>query len=250
MTDVHSLSGAYALDAVDDIERAAFERHLRECSSCSLEVLELRETVARLSDSVATEPPPGLRDSVLQAVARTPQAPPGRVGRGGAAAPVRRWRRLAAASVAAGVVAVGIGAGTWTVANRDVDDARRATAVAEARAAQVERVLAAPDARLFKGTAKDGGTVNVTVSRTLDSAVAALEGLPDPGAGRVYQLWMIPAGDPATVARSVGEVPSAVAATARLVQVGGASRFGVTVEPAGGSLRPTLANLVTLVDLA
>lgn len=249
MTDVHSLSGAYALDAVDDIERAAFERHLRECSSCSLEVRELRETVSRLSDSVAVDPPPGLRESVLSATSRTPQVPPGRAV-AGPSAPVKRWRRFAAASVAAGVVAVGIGVGTWAVADRNVDDARRATAVAQARAAQIERVLAAADARLFKGTGKDGGTVNVTVSSSLDSAVAVMEGLPDPGAGRIYQLWMIPEGDPATVARSVGEVPSAAAPAAYLVQVGGANRFGVTIEPEGGSPRPTLTDLVALVDLA
>ena len=47
-SDIHSLSGAYALDAVDDLERAAFERHLRECEACALEVGELRETVSRL----------------------------------------------------------------------------------------------------------------------------------------------------------------------------------------------------------
>jgi anti-sigma-K factor RskA len=251
MTDVHSLSGAYALDAVDDLERAAFERHLRECDTCSVEVLELRETVARLSDSVAVEPPPALRDSVLQAVARTPQAPPGRsTAQRSAAASAKRWRRFAAASVAAGVIAVGVGVGTWTVANRNVDDANRATAVAEARVEQFERVLAAPDALLFKGTGRDGGTVNVTVSRSLDSAVAGLEGLPDPGEGRIYQLWMIPAGDPATVARSVGQVPSAAAPTAHLVTaVGDATTFGVTIEPEGGSPRPTLSNLVAQVAL-
>lgn len=251
MTDVHSLSGAYALDAVDDLERAAFERHLRECDTCSMEVLELRETVARLSDSVAVEPPPGLRDSVLQAVARTPQAPPGRATtQRNAAASAKRWRRFAAASVAAGVIAVGIGAGTWTVANRNVDEARKDTVAAQALAAQYERVLSAPDARLFKGTARDGGTVNVTVARSVDSAVAGLEGLPDPGEGRVYQLWMIPAGDPATVAIPVGEVPSAAAPTAHLVTtVGDATSFGVTIEPKGGSLRPTLSNLVAKVEL-
>ena len=69
VSDIHSLSGAYALDAVDDIERAAFERHLRECQSCSLEVLELRETVGRLADTVAVEPPASLRASVLSTVA-------------------------------------------------------------------------------------------------------------------------------------------------------------------------------------
>jgi hypothetical protein len=248
MSDIHSLSGAYALDAVDDIERAAFERHLRECDACSLEVLELRETVSRLSDSVAVEPPPALRASVLQAVARTPQAPPGRPAAGSSAA-VKRWRRFAAASVAAGVIAVGIGVGTWTVANRNVDDARKATAAAEARVDQVERVLAAADARLFTGTARDGGTVNVTVARSIDSAVAALEGLPDPGDGRIYQLWMIPEGDPATVARSVGQLPGAAAPTAQPVRVGDAKVFGVTIEPEGGSERPTLANLVARVEL-
>jgi anti-sigma-K factor RskA len=249
MSDIHSLSGAYALDAVDDIERAAFERHLRECDSCSLEVLELRETVSRLSDTVAVEPPPSLRASVLSEVSRTPQARAGRSERNPAVS-AKRWRRFAAASVAAGVIAVGIGAGTWTVANRNVDDARRATAAAEASATEIKKVLAAADAQLFKGTAKDGGTVNVTISRSMNMAVAGMSGLPDPGDGRVYQLWMIPEGDPATVARPVGSISSASAPTAQLMKVGDANRFGLTIEPKGGSLHPTLTNLVSLLELA
>ena len=32
--DIHALSGAYAVDALDDIERAQFERHLAECPAC------------------------------------------------------------------------------------------------------------------------------------------------------------------------------------------------------------------------
>ena len=36
--DVHSLVGAYAVDAVDDQERAAFELHLAECPECTDEV--------------------------------------------------------------------------------------------------------------------------------------------------------------------------------------------------------------------
>ena len=44
MTDVHALSGAYAVDALDDIERAAFERHLAACAECRAEVASLRET--------------------------------------------------------------------------------------------------------------------------------------------------------------------------------------------------------------
>ncbi|MBU2075761.1 MAG: zf-HC2 domain-containing protein, partial [Actinobacteria bacterium] len=43
MNDVHALSGAYAVDALDDIERAQFERHLVECAECRAEVDSLRE---------------------------------------------------------------------------------------------------------------------------------------------------------------------------------------------------------------
>ena len=38
MSDIHALSGAYAVDALDDLERAQFERHLRDCESCSREL--------------------------------------------------------------------------------------------------------------------------------------------------------------------------------------------------------------------
>jgi anti-sigma-K factor RskA len=249
-SDIHSLSGAYALDAVDDIERAAFERHLRECESCALEVTELRETVSRLSDTSAVEPPPSLRSSVLAAVAQTPQAPPGRRARReatGHAAAAKRWRRFAAVSVAAGVIAAGAGVGTWTVAQGNVDRARQAAAVAQRRAAEIEQVLAAPDVRVYKMAVKTGGTVNVTVARSLNRAVAVLNGVADPGAGRVHQLWMIPDADRLSSARSPG--PLLRAQTAQLLEVGDATLFGMSIEPAGGSLTPTEAAIVGSVGI-
>ncbi len=42
MTDVHALSGAYAVDALDDLERAHFERHLADCADCQAEVASLQ----------------------------------------------------------------------------------------------------------------------------------------------------------------------------------------------------------------
>ena len=73
--DIRSLVGAYVLDAVDGWERAAAERHLRECDECRAEAAEWRETAARLADGAWSVPPPGLRDAVLAAVATTRQAP-------------------------------------------------------------------------------------------------------------------------------------------------------------------------------
>ncbi len=69
--DIHSLVGAFALDAVDDLERAAVDRHLRECDACRIEVAELREAAARLADGAWSVPPPRLRENVLAAVATT-----------------------------------------------------------------------------------------------------------------------------------------------------------------------------------
>jgi len=75
MSDIHHLTGAYALDAVDDIERARFEQHLAECEDCRLEVASLREAAGLLSETTAVTPPPALRESVLAAVG--PNAPAG-----------------------------------------------------------------------------------------------------------------------------------------------------------------------------
>ena len=74
--DIHALSGAYAVDAVDDLERARFERHLHECASCRDEVASLRESAAHLSESVAVTPPPALRALVLDEIRAVRPLPP------------------------------------------------------------------------------------------------------------------------------------------------------------------------------
>ncbi len=68
--------GAYVLDALDDVERARLERHLRSCEPCTLELIELQETAAALADQVATRPTDRLRGQVLAEVARTRQLAP------------------------------------------------------------------------------------------------------------------------------------------------------------------------------
>ncbi len=76
MSDIHALSGAYAVDALDDIERASFERHLGGCATCRAEVASLRETAAALGDDVALAPPPELRAAVLDGITRVRPLPP------------------------------------------------------------------------------------------------------------------------------------------------------------------------------
>ena len=82
MSDIHALSGAYAIDALDDIERAQFERHLAECAECRAEVGSLREAGGLLAEAVATAPPPvAARHGARRHRHRPPAAAGHRAGR-------------------------------------------------------------------------------------------------------------------------------------------------------------------------
>ena len=74
--DLHSLSGAYALDALDDDERADFEEHLARCATCRDEVDSFGAVTPLLAETVAVTPPPSLRDDILARAAQTRQDPP------------------------------------------------------------------------------------------------------------------------------------------------------------------------------
>ncbi|GAA5035511.1 anti-sigma factor [Terrabacter aeriphilus] len=74
--DIHALSGAYAVDALDDVERARFERHLTGCSACRAEVESLVAAAVQLSVLTEVAPPPSLRARVLADIANVRPLPP------------------------------------------------------------------------------------------------------------------------------------------------------------------------------
>ncbi len=221
--DIHALAGAYALDAVDDLERAAFDRHLRECGACSVEVAELRETASWLTHAVAETPPPRLRDAVLAEIGRTAQERPRRGFAGAGRSRRDRLRRWGAGLVAAAVLAAGVGVGTWAVVEQGNQQEN----------ARIDAVLAAPDARLVSSEMA-GGRVTLIVSPSRNAAVALLNGLDDPGSDNSYQLWMVGGSEPF---RSVGVIPGG---NGRQFVDGLAPEFAVTKEPSAGSATPSL----------
>jgi anti-sigma-K factor RskA len=247
VSEIHTLAGAYAIDALTEIERAAFSRHVAECAACDFEVAELRETASRLGALAWEAPPARMRDAVFAEVARTRQVPVGR-------APVeprevkavQRWRRWTATAVAAGVVALGGIATVWVVQEQRVGDVRQQAEQLRRDQARIAAVLAASDVRVRTGPASGGGTVIVALSPSLDDGVVMLEGLPTPPAGQAYQLWHITGGN----ATSAGVMPEGQGAgTALLDSVTGTETLGVTLEPARGSDQPSMLPLaeVTLV---
>jgi hypothetical protein len=246
--DIHALVGAYVLDAVDDLERVAFDRHLRECEPCRIESDELRETAARLAGGAWSVPPPGLRDSVLAQIANTRQvARPGPAP--GPAAPVRARasRRLRLAAAAAVVVAAaGAGTAVYQVQDHRVRQERALAEAAQASEARIRSILAAPDLVVRQQALASGGRVTVANSRLRDAGVIMLAADGAPVAGKVYQLWTIRSGTPA----SAGALAEGQSTVVQIVEgLPGSSAVGVTVETAPRSTTPTapLDALVTLV---
>ena len=238
--DLHSLSGAYVLDALTDEERADFEVHLDRCPTCREEVTSLREVAPLLAETVAAPPPPSLRDDILARARETRQDPP-QVAQDdldpateptGTTAPViplrRRGRWVALAAAAALVVG---GGGTWQV-------------VAAATTSMSEEVGGADDARTWQAETADGGTVVVTRSEDEGRAVLSVEGLDDPGEGRAYQAWLQDAeGSMAPAGLMAGDGEMELEG-----DVTDAKGVGVTIEPAAGSKQPT-SDPIALVEL-
>ncbi|MCY1141587.1 anti-sigma factor [Actinoplanes sp. Pm04-4] len=241
--DVHSLIGAYALDAIDDLERAAVDRHLRDCHDCRAEIAELREVAARLADGAWSVPPPQLRETVMAGIANTRQLPPEPAARPSATGPSRRMRLIAAA--AALVAAAGTGSVVYAVQDHRVDQQRQLTEAAQASEARTRAVLAAPDLVVREQPLTSGGRVTVASSRLRDAGVIMLAASDAPADGRVYQLWTIRGGTPS----SAGALHEGQSVIVQIVDgLPSSSEVGVTLEPAPGSATPT-APLEALVKL-
>jgi hypothetical protein len=239
--DLHVLTGSYALDALPDPERAEFERHLPHCPSCDAEVRGLRETAARLAMARALQPPPGMEQRVLASTYRTRQLPPlavdhqrrAQVSRLFAGQPGRIPRRVAAFAAAASVAAA-VALGVTQVSSQHRLESTRASDAA------ISRVVTAPDARIQTTRTRAGGSVTVVASAALREAVVTASGMVSPPAGRVYQVWvMSPSG-----ARSAGLMAGAGTLLASAVAPG--DRIGITVEPAGGTSKPTTTPVAVL----
>lgn len=237
MTDVHTLSGAYVLDALNPEEAAAFRTHLAGCPACRQEVRELREAAARMGAAQSLRPPPGLRARVLAAADRTPQEPPTPSAEAHSpAAPhghARRWNRLLVAAAAA-VLVVGGAVGV----SRVLDDSDPGT--------PAEQVFQAEDARTVDQPTSNGGTLRVAVSPSRDEMAVDTSELPKLAGNRVYQMWTID-DDEAVVSVGVFDEPGETAAIALPEQ---GVTVALTIEPAGGSQLPTDAPIVAVEPAA
>lgn len=222
-TDLHDLSAAYALDALDAHERARFEAHLDQCESCRQELAGFHGTADRLADAVHVAPPAGLRERLLAEIATTTQQRPLTVLQ-----PQARVRRLVPRLAVAASVLVAAGAVVGYATERD-----RAGDL-QADVANATSIMAAGDATTIDGSVSTGGGLRVVRSDEHDAAVVLATDLDRLDADHVYQVWAMHDGVP----RSVG-LMGREAGMVYVPELGASDGFALTVEPKGGSPAPT-----------
>ncbi|MDX1621333.1 MAG: anti-sigma factor [Nitriliruptorales bacterium] len=238
--DLHTLTGAYALDALPDDEREEFERHLEQCEACQQEVAEFHATAARLASAGYETPPAEMRERVMERVDTIRQDPPTRrptettTDSSSTVVPLRRRSLrsglLAAAAAIFAIAAIALGAATYNL-NQRVQELETASN-------EVAQVIAAPDARTVSLETEVGGTAQFVYSPTQGEAVFLARGLPTLSEDEVYELWLIGAEGPVPAGLFLpGEDGTATRVLAG--GVGSAQAAAVTVEPAGGSEQPT-----------
>ncbi len=275
--DLHHLSGAYAVDALDDAERTSFEQHLAVCADCRAEVSELSATAHSLGALTETAPPPSLRASVLTGIARVRPLPPltqdavapapaaaapdapttpgapdttttttedadsgsGEVGpdAGGTVVPIGRHRRPRRTAWLAAAVAAAVIAIGGIVWSPWSDDAGTRS--------PLDQVTAAADAQRVSST-RGGVTTEVVFSKQLGKAAISVKGLAPAPAGQTYQLWYIGAGGTITSAGLFAVDADGSGQALLAGQATATDKVAVSVEPAGGSQQPTTDPLVVL----
>ncbi|WP_042410375.1 anti-sigma factor [Streptacidiphilus carbonis] len=245
--DVHTFTGVYALHALSDREAEEFERHKAACACCTQEVRELQETTARLALATSETPSAEFRTRVMAALPQIRQlAPLVPEGRRFFGLRPLRWRllqrRMPQLVVAVCLVIALVTGGFAIDEQRQEQRQRHATEQAQAEAAALNALLAAPDATFRSTAVQGGGSGTVVNSQALQRTAFVYQGLTELSADKVYELWYSRGGQyvPAGLL-PVGAVDGTTVLTGT---PRGAAGVGLTVEPAGGSARPTTTPVV------
>ena len=229
----HDDLAAYALDAVDQHERAVIEAHLAGCPSCRGELAGHLEVLSRLIED--ERPPDGVWDRIAHRTAApgapprpddvvplaAPGAGPGAPRHRRAGGRVRPRRVLVAGLAAAGAVVVAVG-----VLPRVGDDGDGGPATTE---------VAGPGLPVGVITAADGTALARVEADERGSYVEMTEAVGALPADRTYQLWSLDGPDPV----SLGLLGTGVDPVVRVDLPEGTSSVAISDEPAGGSRAPS-----------
>jgi Anti-sigma-K factor rskA/Putative zinc-finger len=229
----------YLLGMLDEREAKRFLEHAETCAVCRDELGALRPAVDVLPASVPQLPAPGhVKQRVMSVVrseargdARHSRARVSRDGRSRSRSglwsrllPSHGSRRPALALASVGLLAGGVAIGALSAAGG------AASGGGATRVVSADVTIAGASAALHESAARDWLTA---------------AGLPQPRAGRVYELWVKHPGGLPQPTSSLFSPTSAGAASASVPSgLGKGSVVMVTQEPAGGSALPTSAPVI------
>jgi anti-sigma-K factor RskA len=228
--EIHELSAAYALDALEGKDLEAFEEHLARCAECRENVATFQRVAAELAyDVEAPAPPAGLRDRILdQAAAERPKV---------VALPRRRWAFpvAATAAVAAGIAAVALA--FWAAdLSQQVDDLQ----ADQHRANEALIALIDPSASHFALEGADGVLV---VDNESGEGKLVISGLASAPSDKTYEAWVIEGNQAVPAGLFSGGDDQTVVPLTEPVPEG--AIVAVTVEDAGGVDQPTQKPFIT-----
>jgi anti-sigma-K factor RskA len=228
--EIHELSAAYALDALEGKDLEAFEEHLAHCAECRENVATFQRVASELAyDVEAPEPPAGLRGRILdQAAAERPKV---------VSLPRRRWAFpvAATAAVAAGVAAIALA--FWAAdLSQQVDDLE----AQQHRANEALIALIDPSASHF---ALEGAEGVLVVDDESGAGKLVISGLASAPSEKTYEAWVIEGNQAVPAGLFSGGDDQTVVPLATPVPEG--AIVAVTVEQAGGVDAPTQQPIIT-----
>ena len=272
--DLHLLAGAYALGALDETEREEFEQYLLTSEEARAELAAFTDTAVMLGMSTTpVTPPPALKGDIMARIAVTPQLPsleaeqtstektsaeqtsteqtdaaPANVtsmfaerdirsstgARAAEGKAARRWyarpANILIAAAAAAVIFVG-GTALGTAINTP-------TQQVEPQAVGLTEISAAADAQRAEAAVAGGGSATVIWSAQLERSAVVISDLPALPADKTYELWYI---DGAHITPAGTFSAASTGKTVRVLdgKMSSGDTIGITVEPAGGSKKPT-----------
>jgi Anti-sigma-K factor rskA/Putative zinc-finger len=248
---LHTLVGAYVMDAVSEADRASFERHLLTCEQCREEVRGLGEAAARLAEAAAVSPQPELREQTMRAAARLRQQPPLVVSQKRQILARKRWRHVSRSAQAGArpwlarvaLTAAAVLAITSTFFGLHLSSMQGKLSAAEQRDTAIAKVLGARDATTLTAKVTTGGMATVVMSHRARALVFIASGLTRLPAAHAYELWLMsPTGD--TPAGMLPPARKGMSGPMVVNRLGPGEQLAMTVEPVAGARQPTSAPVV------
>lgn len=240
--EAHLLSGAYALNAVTQEEAELVESAMLDSEELRSEMVGLSDTAVALGLALPPmAPPSSLRTTLLDAIESVPQeapqaeaveaeTPAAAMPVGAHAVPRRRRRRRPMALLALAAAAVVLFGGGFLVQRTLLEPQTQYSAIGTA-----------PDHQQAVHAVAGGGLATVSWSKSEHRTAVVLTGVTAPS-GKVLQLWSM-RGTTITNAGLYenGEKYALISGTPSAGEY-----LAVTVEPDGGSTRPTGAPIVAV----